>query len=366
MRPEPELDSTIAAEIDRIKGIDNHGHPLELSADNEKPDDEFDALTLRRPRTILAPLRLRPDNPEYVAAWRTLYGYSHQDMSDAHVKQLVDLKIGVMGERGDGYPDGTRLGIEVMLANRVAMGRGLTAPRFRWVSMVDPLIFPLSNEAARRKNSDYRSFFVGEDRLLKRYLAESGLSIIPRRLEDYVSEVVTRTLERHQSEGAVAVKFEAGYFRSLDFAAADEAQARATYARYVTGGEPPDDEYKNLQDLLFHFVAREAGRLELAVHIHDCYGVGSYYSMRDSHPSLLETALNDPALRKTNFVIVHGGWPFSREVGPLLLKPNVYADTSAMTFILYPRAMAAVLREWLELMAEKYCLAPTRGRLLHR
>jgi predicted TIM-barrel fold metal-dependent hydrolase len=75
--------------------------------------------------------------------------------------------------------------------------------------------------------------------------------------------------------------------------------------------------------------------------------------MAGSKPELLEPLFNDPALRKTNFVLIHGGWPYWREVGVLLLKPNVYTDTSAISFVLYPRAMAKVLREWLELMPER-------------
>jgi hypothetical protein len=43
-----------------------------------------------------------------------------------------------------------RLNIEVMRANRVAPGRGLAAPRFRWVSYGDPLMLPLdASELAR-------------------------------------------------------------------------------------------------------------------------------------------------------------------------------------------------------------------------
>ena len=75
--------------------------------------------------------------------------------------------------------------------------------------------------------------------------------------------------------------------------------------------------------------------------------------MAGSNPQLLDSVLNDPTLRKTNFVLIHGGWPFTREVGTYLLKPNVYTDISAITFVMYPRQLASVLREWLELIPEK-------------
>jgi predicted TIM-barrel fold metal-dependent hydrolase len=160
--------------------------------------------------------------------------------------------------------------------------------------------------------------------------------------------VVTPTLERHKREGAVAIKFEAAYLRLLDFEPADQQLASATYARFVKGGEPPSAEYKTLQDYLFRYISQEAGRLGLAVHIHAIDGAGGYYRVTGSNPLLLESVFNDPSLRKTNFVIVHGGYPFTRQTASLMGKPNVYADFSAQTFFLYPRALSDVLRNWLE------------------
>jgi predicted TIM-barrel fold metal-dependent hydrolase len=77
-------------------------------------------------------------------------------------------------------------------------------------------------------------------------------------------------------------------------------------------------------------------------------GAGSYYRPSGSNPLLLESVFNDPELRKTNFVLVHGGFPFTRQTISMFGKPNVYADFSAQTFFLYPRALSEVLRSWLE------------------
>jgi predicted TIM-barrel fold metal-dependent hydrolase len=68
---------------------------------------------------------------------------------------------------------------------------------------------------------------------------------------------------------------------------------------------------------------------------------------------LLEGAFNDPSLRKTNFVIVHGGWPYGKQVAALLQKPNVYADFSLAAQESYPRAFTEMLRDWLEWYPEK-------------
>jgi hypothetical protein len=350
-----KADPGLAAEIDKIKAIDNHAHPLAYVAEGGKDDTEYDALTFEEMEPFPLPVRIRPDNPEYIAAWRELYGYKYQDMSEMHTRELLAEKRRVMRERGAGYPAWVldKLGIETMLANRVAMGSGLVSPRFRWVAFDDALLFPLSNEGARRSNPDYRSFFIGENRLLQRYLAESNFDAPPRDFDGYLKGVVTPTLERQKRGGAVAVKFEAAYLRSLDFADVAEGEARGVYEKFVGKGEPPPADYKALQDYLLRYIARECGRLGLAVHFHVAAGAGGYFQLANTNPLLLEPLFNDPSLRKTNFVIIHGGWPFTREVGVLIGKPNVYADFSAQTFLTYPRELSGVLRSWLEFYPEK-------------
>jgi uncharacterized protein len=348
-------DSQLVAAIAKIKAIDNHAHPQRYVASGEKPDDEFDALPLDAIGPIPLPVRLNPGNLEFVDAWRDLYGYKHDDMSEAHLRELLQTKQRVAREQGEKFPAWVldQLGIETMFANRVAMGRGLVAPRFRWVSFVDALIFPLSNEAAKKSNPDYRGFYPGEERLLKRYLASAGLRVLPAALDVYLTKVVTATLESEKREGALAVKFEAAYLRKLDFEEADIGAARRIYSRYVRGGEPSASEYKTLQDFLFRYIAHEAGRLGLAVHIHAISGAGANYKQSGSNPLLLESVFNDASLRKTNFVIIHGGYPFTKETASLMSKPNVYADFSAQTFFIYPRELSEVLRNWLEAYPDK-------------
>jgi hypothetical protein len=317
---------------------------------------DFDALTgAGLEMTGPAPLRMRPDNLEYIGAWRILFGYKWPDMSEEHVKALAKQKQAVMAERGERYPAWVldQLGIEIMFANRVSLGRGQTAPRFRWVAFDDALIFPLNNEGAGRINSDYASFYKDETKLLKRYLSELHLTALPGSLNDYVARVVVPTLEHQKASGAVAIKFEAAYLRSLEFADPTEADAARIYERYAKGDLPPPGDYKVLQDFLFRRIAQEAGRLKLPVHIHCTAGIGSYYYLRTAHPLLLDAVFNDPKLRGTTFVLIHGGWPFVKEVAQLLSKPNVYADFSVQDLLFYPRALSETLRTWLEIYPEK-------------
>jgi len=352
----PPAEPALRREIQSIRAIDNHAHVVRPVAG----DTDYDALpfALLDPPpagVIAAPGYLRLDNPMFVKAWKALYGYPHADASAAHVKEAVALKEKALQARGAAYPAWVldRQGIEISLANRVAMAPELPAPRFRWVPFADALIFPLDNSAAKAANRDYNAFYGAEEKLRERYMAESGVRALPPALADYCRAVVTATLERHKAGGAVAEKLEIAYLRWLDFAPAAEADAARIYARYVNGGRPSPEDYKTLQDYLFAYVAREAGRLGLAIHIHVANGGGFNYDQRGSNPLLLTWAFNEPALRKTNFVIVHGGYPYYRETSGLVSKPNVYADFSALSFVEGVQGQAELLRGWLSQWPEK-------------
>jgi predicted TIM-barrel fold metal-dependent hydrolase len=91
----------------------------------------------------------------------------------------------------------------------------------------------------------------------------------------------------------------------------------------------------------------------MAVHLHAFEGPGNFYRAAGSDPLLLEPVFNDPSLRQTNFVIIHGGGVFASHAGAMLWKPNVYADMSAMTLLYTPAALAEVLKDWLTQYPEK-------------
>lgn len=290
-----------------------------------------------------------PDNAEWLSAYRARCGYPHRDLSKAHMVELRATMRKVALEQGDKFPAWVldKIGTEVMIANRIAMGPGLAPPRFRWASCVDALMLPLSTKAEGAVTPDRQALYPLEEKLLKRYLTDLGITKLPPALDGYLKRVVTPTLERQQKGKCVAVKFEAAYLRGLDFGNPSETAAKNVYAKYVAGGEPTHAEYKTLEDFLFRQIAREAGRLGMAVHIHSFEGAGGFFGVLGSDPLLLEPVFNDPGLRGTNFVIVHGGGLFADRTGALLMKPNVYADFSVMTLIYTPNRLARVLRDWL-------------------
>jgi hypothetical protein len=350
-QPDPGLLSAIRG----IRAVDNHSHPPALTKPGEK-DDEFDALPCDPLEQTNPALSSRPDNPRFLAAWRALYGYKYNDADPAHLRELAAAKLRVKSVQGDHYPAWVldKLGIETELANRVTPGRGLSAPRFRWVPFVDALLFPLDNSGLASYTPDRTFFFAREDTLLRYYMRAIKVARRPATLDAYLSQVVTPALEALKRDGAVALKFEAAYLRRLDFTRGDKAAAAQAYARYAGGGVPGAAEYTAIQDVVFHYIAVEAGRLGLPIHIHTGYGCGGYFELGGADPLLLEPILDDALLRKTTFVLLHGGaGPFSKQVAALLMKPNVYTDFSEQTWLLPTRELAASIRYWLEWYPEK-------------
>ena len=351
-------DPSLSAEIDQIKAVDNHTHVSKVVSAGES-DRDFDALPCDVIEGGAETLAARADNPQFLEAWHTLYGYKYNDRERTHVQELVAAREKIMREQGDNFPAWVldRLGIQYMLANRVAMGRGLNPPRFLWVPFDDALMAPLASESVA-DNPDKKSFYGQEAKLLKVYISQAGLTGLPETLDEYLRKLVTPTLEAQKKAGAPAIKFEAAYLRPLNFGhppgAEDEVEARRIYAQYAKGAAASRADLLRVQDYLFRSIAREAGRLGMTVHIHTGQGCGNYFDLAGARPTELESVLDDPALRKTNFVLLHGGaGPYTHEVAVLLSKPNVYADFSEQDALLPARAVSAVLREWLEWYPEK-------------
>lgn len=344
-------DPEITAFIGKIRTVDNHSHANSVAPG----DSDQDALPLEVILPFEVPVQLRPDNPDWLAAYKALYRYPHADMSEAHMNELRGTMQGIAKEQGDKFPAWVldQVGTEVLLTNRVAMGPGLAPPRFRWVSYVDALMLPLSTKAEAATSPDREKLFPLEDKLLQRYMSNLKVAKRPASLDTYLRTVVTPTLEAQQKGGCLAVKFEAAFLRSLDFEEVPAATASEIYAKYAAAGEPSHADYKALQDFLFRYIAREAGRLGMAVHIHSFDGPGNFFRAAGADPFLLESAFNDPTLRKTNFVIVHGGGVYAPHAGAMLWKPNVYLDMSAMTLLYTPPKLAQVLRDWLTQYPEK-------------
>jgi predicted TIM-barrel fold metal-dependent hydrolase len=357
-----EPDAKLMEYIDSIKAVDNHAHVV---APDMEHDTGYDALRCETlpASTVLAPANAR-FGPSIQAAWKTLYGVTVESDSAESLKLVSAGQKAVRDREGAGYFDWVlaQAGFDVVLANRVSMAPQLDAKHFKWVPYDDALLFPLSNATLKAASPDRKVLFEAEEGLLQSYETAAALKLKPVSLDLYLTNVIDKTLKVQKDGGAAAIKFEVAYLRSLDFEPAARDAAAAVYKRYAGSTKGPSAaEYKLLQDFLFRYVAQKAGELGLAIHIHTGAGCGEYFDDRGSDPMLLDSVLNDSSLRKTNFVLLHGGSPFDRHNVALIMKPNVWVDTSVLGLLYSPAELARIMRPWLEMMPEHVIFGTDAG-----
>ena len=180
--PDPQLMN----EISQLKAIDNHAHPPAFVTDGEK-DTDFDALPCDPLEPTASGLMWREDNPIYLEAWKSLWGYKYNDAAPEHVREVLAAKQKMKQQQGENYPNWVldQLGIETELANRIVLGRGQAPPRFRWVPFDDTLLFPLNKTSMAAQSPDRKMFFAAEGQLFQRYLKQLGSRSCRLLLEEY-------------------------------------------------------------------------------------------------------------------------------------------------------------------------------------
>lgn len=138
---QPATDKELAEFISKISAVDNHAHPNTI----DPGDKGSDALPLDGLGAIELPARVRPESETWLNAGKALYGFRGAELNEESMKGLMDTMQNAMKQKGEKFPEWVldMAGIEVMFANRIAMGPGISPPRFRWVTYVDALLFPL-------------------------------------------------------------------------------------------------------------------------------------------------------------------------------------------------------------------------------
>jgi len=333
-------------QIEKIPIVDMHAHP------GYWDDTDVDAMAVTV--TDLDPFRTRDTNPEWAVAAKALFGYPYSDLSPEHKVWLDKKDDELRKEWGKDYWDKIldKVGIEVGVANRVALDYLAGNPRFRWVVFVDPFMFPFNNHDLAI-NPDRAVYFPIQEKALHRYMAQVGASQLPADLAGYEA-LISRVLEQDKQQGAVAIKFEAPYFRSLvNISDPPREKAEAIYRKYYSGGVPSAEEYLVFQDYVFRYLIAHAGPEHLEVHVHSAVGAGNYYYLREGNAMDLENILRDTRYKDTTFVMIHGGYPYDRESIWLAALPNVYLDSSEFVLLVYPAEFSHILKNWFEIYPEK-------------
>jgi uncharacterized protein len=334
-------------QIDAIPMFDNHAHP------GFADDPDVDAMA--SPPDETSTLRVREDNPEFIAASKALFGYPYGDFQPDHASWLAQKKKAAEQSGSATYFDGIldKLNVEVCLANRAMMPPYLDPKRFHWVFFGDAFFFPFDNSAQKASTPDMAVYIPLQEKMLARWKKQEGVDGLPENLAGY-EDFLRRTMtDNQQKHGGVAIKFEAAYFRSLYFTDPPRARAEAIYTKYRGGGVPTEEEYREFQDFMFRVMVDQAQKLRLPMHFHTAEGIGDYFNFHNGNVLNLENVLKDPRYRNVNFVLLHGGWPYYREAALLTGVKNVYLDTSLQTDFLYPSQFKEVLKQLLTLYPDK-------------
>jgi predicted TIM-barrel fold metal-dependent hydrolase len=335
-------DAKLLAEIGRIKAVDAHSRLL-ISA-VEPPTA---APSRREPATL--PLRLRGDGPEWSRAWKALYRINLADAdTDETIAVLQEAREKLRREKGASFA-GAMLdvaGVELALVEGEPppTPAGSAPGRFRFLPRADLFLRPFTPDSAEA---------------LKPFLIAARTYTLPKTLDEFLKRIVTPGLERWLGAGAVGVDVAIAQYRAINFDDVNAEVARGAYGRLVVAGElgASAADLKAFQDYTFRYIAREAGRLGLVVHIHTGMSREAGRDVANGNPLLLEPMLNDPNTQRTKFVLVHGGFPFDKEAAPMLLRPNVWADTGVQNQVRSPTELAETLRWWFELAPEKVLFA---------
>jgi uncharacterized protein len=351
-RPYPSGDvrktyERLLKQIDAIPMYDNHSHP------GFADDTDVDAMAA--PPEESSTLRLREENPEFVAAAKALFAYPYEDFQPQHAKWLADRTKVAEQTGGVAYFDSIldKLNVDVCLANRAMMAPYLDPKRFHWVFFGDSFFFPFDNTQQTASTPDMGIYIPLQEKMLGRYKKQEGVEGLPNDLAGY-EDFVRRTMaDNQQKHGGVAIKFEAAYFRTLYFSDPPREHAEAIYNKYRASGVPTPGEYLEFQDYIFRVMVDQAGKLHLPMHFHSAVGIGDYFSLRNGNVLNLENVLRDPRYRNVTFVLLHGGWPYEREAALLTAVKNVYLDTSFQSEMLYPSQFKDVLKQLLTLFPDK-------------
>lgn len=332
-------DRGLLAELAKVKAVDAHSH---LLLNRVEPGGK--ALAVQRNAAEL-PLRLRGVGPEWARTWKLLYKVNVPDTSEKHLAELQQARELLVEDLGDDFS--TRMLDQANIELAIVSGEPLTGKgmaRFRFVPRADVFLRPFAQDSAEA---------------LKPFFIAARMYTLPKGLDEYLGKVVTGALERWVADGAVGIDLGISAWRGLDFDQVNAEVARSAYGRLVVGGEfgaSPAD-LKAFQDYTFRYLAREAGRVGLVVHVKTGMSRDATGIVGNGNPILLGPAMADPTLQRTKWLLVHGGFPFDKETGPLLLRPNVYADVSVQDLVRSPTELGESLRRWFELAPERVCFA---------
>ncbi|MBK9123620.1 MAG: amidohydrolase family protein [Chloroflexi bacterium] len=145
-------------------------------------------------------------------------------------------------------------------------------------------------------------------------------------LDEYLEAVYT-VLQRAQARGAIGLKDQCAYNRSLHYEVVPRSDAERIFNKLMADPRTvfgwPDS--KPLDDYLFHQFMRFARELDMPVQIHTGHMAGIYNRVDRANVQLFATVLE--LHQDVRFDLFHGNWPYDGDILFLTKNyPNVRLD----------------------------------------
>src|SRR5262249_45692846 len=139
--------------------------------------------------------------PIWRLAQSTLYNVPAALTGQGYHTSLKTAVTNRVRSEGQHFPEWAldQAGIDVMMANRVSVGPGLSPARFKWIAFSDALMLPLDVRGEAARTPDTRPLYPREAKLLQRYLRDLNIRALPATLDEYVRTVVDATLAREKA-----------------------------------------------------------------------------------------------------------------------------------------------------------------------
>ncbi len=321
--PEAQAYAAIKAAIDDEWAIDNHTHIVYGAHYDEKL---FGYM----------PLAMRHAVPDQLALARELFGTDDPVEAAAIRDRRIKSEEGAYWIR---HLDATRT--RIALVNTMAPLPD-TGGRMLWVPYATYLLFPVPAD-------NYPRNPAGADiaKRARAWLADNAPedSQAPADLPVYLA-FVDETLASWARDGAVGIKFIDGLTRTLRFSKIGTDEAAELY-RKGQSQALRREEFLRLQDYIARHIFLKAPQHDLTVHIHAALSSPPFLQLGENDVRHLEGVLTDPRFFRTQFVLIHGGFPLVEDAAYLSLKPNVWVDVSALAFFYPMRELVERLRVYL-------------------
>jgi predicted TIM-barrel fold metal-dependent hydrolase len=282
------------------------------------------------------PLAMGHAVPEQLALAKELFGTDNPEEAAA-------IRDGKNKAEGGAYwihhLDATRT--RIALVNTMAPLPD-TGGRMRWVPYTTYLLFPVPADNYPRDPSG-ADIAKRARAWLADHAAQGGQA--PADLPAYLA-FVDETLAAWARARAVGIKFIDGLTRTLRFSEIGMDEAAELY-RKGQSQALGRDEFLRLQDYIVRHIFLKAPAHGLTVHIHAAASSPPFLQLGENDARHLEAVLTDPKLFRTQFILIHGGFPLVEEAAYLSLKPHVWIDVSALAFFYPMRELVERLRIYL-------------------